>query len=131
MKFTEAFRALGYEVAAPRTDWSAAKDSGVCLSIWSRETRFSPAGCAFDTRVDAQPIAIWNHKPGHTRRLKHLARAVSEFSGAVDVVLVSGVPGAGYEDAHPWVPEKRKAAWIVTFFDPDTGHFAVETRLFG
>jgi ABC-type sugar transport system substrate-binding protein len=37
-----------------------------------------------------------------------LARAVKEFGGRVDVVILYGVPGISYDDAHPWISEKRK-----------------------
>lgn len=131
MLFTEAFRALGYEVAAPRSDWSAERENGVCLSLWAREIKFAKTGCSFHTEQDAQPIVTWSYKPGFTRRLRHLSRAVTEFDGEIDVVLVSGTPGGGYEDAYPWRPEERKAAWFVTTFDPGTGHFFAQTRPVG
>lgn len=128
MNFSEAFRALGYELAAPRIDWSAERAGGVCLSLWSKEINFSPAGCSFDTRRDAMPIEQWNTKAGFKRRLRHLEKAVAELDGRVDVVLVSGTPGGSYEDAHPWKPEIRNAEWVIVDLDPETGHFRVETR---
>lgn len=127
MNFTEAFRRLGYVLRAPRTDWSAENDQGVCLSLWAREIHYSKQLCTFDTRDDAQPIETWNRKAGFKRRHGHIARAVSELSGLIDVVIVSGEPGGSYGDAHPWKPEERKAGWKITSFDPETGHFAAET----
>ena len=123
MKFTHAFAALGYELASPRTDWSAERENGVCLSLWSREIRWGRGEGAFDTRHDAMPIDTWNHKPGFKKRLRHIQRAVDELDGRIDVVMVSGQPGHGYEDADPWKPELRKAAWIIEYFEPETGHF--------
>lgn len=128
MNFSGAFAALGYELKSPRIDWSAENKGGVCLSLWSKEIKWSPGEGAFDTTRDAQPIEQWNRKPGFKKRLQHLQRVMTELEGRVDVVLVSGKPGASYEDAHPWKPEVRKAEWVVDNFDPETGHFSVRTR---
>jgi hypothetical protein len=129
MNFSSAFDALGYDLKAPRTDWSAERDNGVCLSLWAKEIKFKDGGCSFDTKRDAMPIESWNHKPGFRRRLEHLRKAHETLGGRIDVVIVSGTPGASYEDAHPWKPEQRKGmAWYVTDFDYDTGHFSAETR---
>ena len=128
MTFTAAFARLGYRLSSPRTDWSAEKEDGVCLSIWEKEVKPKPPGSAFDTRTDAQPIETWNHKQGFKRRLPHLARAVAEFDGYVDMVIVTGTPGKGHGDANPWLPAARRGyRWRITYFDPATGHFAVET----
>lgn len=128
MTFTDAFAQLGYRLSSPRTDWSATKEGGVCISIWAKEMRPKRPGSAFDTRTDAQPIETWNHKQGFKRRLPHLSRAISEFGGYVDVVVVTGTPGEGHGSADPWIPGKRQGyRWRITFFDPATGHFAVET----
>jgi len=100
----------------------------VCLSLWAKEMHPKRPGSAFDTRIDAQPIETWNHKQGAKRQRPHLARAVAEFDGFVDVVVVSGEPGKSYGSADPWAPAKRQGfRWRITFFDPETGHFAVET----
>lgn len=132
MLFTEAFRALGYEVLVPRTDWSADSASGVCLSLWAKEIKYSGGVCTFDTRRDAQPIGTWNRKPGFKRRFEHLVRAVEEFDSAVDAIVVSGTPGGSYEDATPWRPEERKGMkWFVTALDRESGQFAAETRQVG
>ncbi len=101
MTFTSAFARLGYHLSSPRTDWSAEKDDGICLSIWAKEMKPKRPGSSFDTRSDAQPIETWNHKQGFKRRLPHLARAVAEFDGYVDVVVVTGTPGEGHGDANP------------------------------
>ena len=128
MTFTSAFARLGYNLTSPRTDWSAEKDDGVCLSIWAKEMKPKRPGSSFDTRSDAQPIETWNHKQGFKRRLPHLARAVAEVDGYVDVVVVTVTPGEGHGDANPWLPTERQGyRWRVTYFDPTTGHFAVET----
>lgn len=128
MNFSSAFASLGYVLKAPRTDWSAENDTGVCLSLWAKEITFHGVSCSFDTREKTNPIETWNCKPGFRRRQAHLRRAV-ETGGRIDVVIVSGTPGGSYEDAHPWKPEQRKSmAWFVTAFDPETGHFSAETK---
>jgi len=127
VNFSSAFKALGYELRAPRTDWSAENSNSVCLSLWAKEITFHGASCSFDTREKANPIDTWNHKPGFHRRQQHLRAAVAS-GGKIDVVIVSGTPGGSFEDAHPWLPEQRKGmAWYVTAFDPETGHFRAET----
>lgn len=37
MQFVEAFEHLGYNVEAPRQDWSAEKEDGICISLWKKE----------------------------------------------------------------------------------------------
>jgi len=126
MNFTGAFAALGYDLRAPRTDWSAERADGVCLSLWSREIDWKAK--VFDTRLHAMPIDQWNRKPGFKLRLRHMTRAVDELGGRIDVILVTGKPGESYEDAHPWKPEERHASWYVTDFDRETGHFRAELK---
>lgn len=127
MRYTEAFRVLGYEVVAPRSDWSAERDGGVCISIWEKEMHpvAEGRGVSFDTRTDAQPIAGWGRKSGNRRRIKHLSKAVNELNGHIDVVVVHGTPGQGYLSASPW---QRTAGWRIIYFDPETGHYAAEVR---
>ena len=130
MGFVEAFKALGYSVDAPRADWSAACETGVCLALWQKEIKHERASSQFDSRVDADPIENWGMKPGNIKRMKHLEFALAKFDGQLDVIIVSGVPGVGFGDADPWFPEKRKNnIWNVTFFNPQTGHFKVQTSL--
>jgi hypothetical protein len=128
MNFSSAFESLGYTLRAPRTDWSADSQAGVCLSLWAKEITYGASGCSFDTLEKANPIETWNSKPGFRRRQEHLAKAIAN-GGRIDVVIVTGTPGGSYEDAHPWLPEQRKGmAWFLTSFDPATGHFRAETR---
>lgn len=54
MRFVEAFEKLGCEVAAPRTDWSAERDDGVCLTLWTKETDWK--NLVSDTRLHADDI---------------------------------------------------------------------------
>jgi hypothetical protein len=128
MQFGEAFRELGYKLGAPRQDWSAENGSGVCLSLWQKEIHPTNRGLWIDTTVHCGPLEIWRSKPGNRKRIDHIYRAVSSLDGFVDVVLVNGTPGEGYDDAHPWKPEQRKGhRWRVVHFDPQTGHFRAET----
>lgn len=127
MQFGEAFETLGYALVAPRLDWSAEKDDGVCLSLWRREMGFRDGLPWMNTRVHAGPIEEWLDKSGNTKRIAHLRRARDEFEGRVDVVIVSGEPGGGYGTAQPWLAEGQRAGtyWKVTDFEEATGHFEV------
>src|SRR5690242_640633 len=99
MKFVEAFERLGYAVEVQRQDWSAANENGVCISLWPKEIGHRDGLLWMNTQVHADPIENWGHKPGNLKRIKHLNRAVTEFGGRVDVVIVSGEPGQSYGTA--------------------------------
>ena len=129
MKFTEAFKALGYDVKAPRQDWSAEKPDGICISLWTKEMGMKDGLMWMNTRHHADPPENWSTKPGNRKRIQHLERAQREFGGKVDVVIVSGIPGEGYGTAQPWIAEGGRAGtyWQITEFDAgDHGHFEVE-----
>lgn len=121
MKFGEAFSKLGYQLDTPRLDWSAVNDTGVCISLWRSEIDW-PA-LSFDTRINAGPPSTWN-PAGNNKRKRHLARAVQEHSGWVDVVIVDGIPGEGVDKASPWISKEREGRkWRVLEFEPELGHF--------
>lgn len=127
MKYTEAFKALGYTLANQRQHWSAESDQGVCISLWQSETAFDKvrktSWC--DTREMASALEQWKDKAGNKKRIEHLSRAMREFDGFVDVVIVAGTPGGSFGDAHPWHPQQYKnTRWKLSYFDPETGHFA-------
>ncbi len=125
--FTKAFNELGYELEAQRTDWSAANEAGVCLSLWKKETDWRTL--VMDTRIHAGPPEDWQHKLGNRKRVAHARRAIAEHDGWIDVVTIDGIPGKGYGDAHPWVPAQRKGKkWRVTFLDEETGHLRLEAQ---
>lgn len=105
MKFTEAFAALGYELVDFRQDWTAEKNDGVCISLWRREMGTRDGLRWMNTRVHADPIDQWQEKAGNRRRIDHLRRALDEFEGRVDVVIVSGTPGVSDGTAQPWTAE--------------------------
>ena len=125
MQFVEAFNSLSYEVPAQRTDWSAEKDDGICLSLWTKETDWKQL--VMDTRIHADPLDRWGHKPGNKKRKLHARRAMDEFDGWVDVVKIDGTPGESYGNASPWLPEDRQARrWRITYLDDETGHLRME-----
>lgn len=129
MKFTTAFEALGYKVSNPRQHWSAENATGICITLWRKEMGFANGRPWVDTTVHAEDNAGWRDKPGNRKRLEHLRRALMEFDGFVDVVIVHGVPGRGYEDADPWRPALRGGRWRVTAVDEDNGQFAASVVL--
>lgn len=128
MKFVEAFNSLGYDVPAQRTDWSAEKSDGVCISLWAKETDWK--ALVMDTRVHAGPIELWGHKSGNGKRARHARRALDEFDGWVDIVKIDGTPGESYGAASPWLSAERQGfRWRVTFLDDEIGHVRLEAQL--
>lgn len=127
MQFTEAFERLGYSVEAPRQDWSAENERGVCISLWQKEMGVRDGLLWMNTRVHADPLEGWKDKPGNRKRIRHLRRALEEFGGMVDVVIVSGEPGESYGTAQPWIAEGARAGshWHISDLDEGTGHFEV------
>ena len=129
MKYVEAFNALGYGLDSPRLDWSAEKASGICITIWQKESSVSN-GLPYLDLWELHPNGggDWTGKPGHKKRTAHLIKACDNFDGFVDVIFVSGDPMDGaYENASPWFPEKRKGKrWHLSKFDPETGFFRAE-----
>lgn len=136
MTLTEAYRKLGYSLENTRQDWSAVNETGVCLSVWRSETGVEGGQSVLDTRGDkVGPIEDWRETHGGRKRDRHIARAIAEHEGLVDVVLIGGQPGRNGEagwvvDPDPWVIAKRPGRWRVTVYDPETGHFrlAVEPK---
>lgn len=127
MQFVEAFHALGYAIENQRQDWSAEKEDGVCITLWTKETDWKTL--VMDTRIHATEYADWGHKSGNRKRSLHARRALDEFDGWVDVVKVDGVPGVGYGTASPWEPNQRNAfCWRVTYLDDASGHLRLEAQ---
>jgi hypothetical protein len=81
MQFAEAFERLGYSVEAPRQDWSAQNDRGVCSSLWRKELAVRDGLLWMNTRVHADDLDGWRDKPGNRKRIRHLKRAFDEFGG--------------------------------------------------
>lgn len=130
MRFVEAFNSLGYEVPVPRTDWSSEKADGVCLSLWKSEVDWA-APPSFDLfKLHTPGQTDWENLPGAQKRARHLGRAMEEFDGWVDVVLLTGVPGEGVKSADPWRATERKGhRWCVTGFDAGSGFFTARAMV--
>ncbi len=126
MNYTETFSFLGYSLESIRADWSAEKSDGVCITI--RNAQIVPK--SYPPRIDLWQLhpdgGEFVNKPGYIKRTRHLSRAVSDFGGKVDVILVDGDLEEPYKDAHPWDCEKRKASWMISKFDPESGYFCAE-----
>ena len=127
MQYVEAFERMGYSVPAPRQDWTAESDTGICITLWRSELGFRNGKPWVDTRVHAGDNSIWKNKPGNRKRIAPLQRALDEFDGWVDAIIVHGHPGESYGSADPWILEdRRQMRWQVTWIDPETGHFTAE-----
>ncbi|WOE75109.1 hypothetical protein [Alterisphingorhabdus coralli] len=127
MQFSEAFSSMGYNLENKRQDWSAEKDKGVCISLWSKETDWKTL--TMDSRLHAGDNQIWKDKPGNKKRIVHARRALDEFDGWIDVVKIDGEPGVSYGTASPWIPEERKGyRWRVTDIDEHTGHIRMQAQ---
>lgn len=125
MRYGEAFSKLGYKLGAPRQDWSAERDDGICISLWRTEIDWKLL--SMDSKINGGPLEEWSKLPGNKTRIRHAHRAINEFDGVVDVVIVDGVPGNGVTNATPWVPSDRKGLrWKITSLDPLTGHIRLE-----
>ncbi|MBF9150983.1 hypothetical protein [Novosphingobium jiangmenense] len=127
MRYAEAFESLGYKLRSARQDWSAEKDDGVCITIWKR--RLNWQDLSYDTREHKNSIADWSVKSGNKKRILHASRALIEFDGWIDAILISGEPGISYEDAQVWFPtEKQGRRWRVVYLDEETGHLRLEAQ---
>ena len=129
MKFVQAFEVLGYSPANHQTDWSAEKENGVCITFWRVELSVENGLPVYELDLTGQtlPPDHWTTKVGHRKRTAHLQRALNEFDGLVDAILLKGPSGGPYEDAQPWIPEQRNGArWRITRFDPATGGFRAQ-----
>jgi len=126
MLYNEAFQKLGYQLVSPRSDWTAESETGICITLWKEELAFNNGKPWIDTKLHCQPIEIWGDKPGNKKRIQHLQKAVSEYNGFVDVIIVHGEPGEKVTNADPWKQEGKRQGyrWKITGFEQDTGHFS-------
>jgi hypothetical protein len=128
MQYGEAFAKLGYNLQVPRQDWSAEKEDGICITLWRSEIDWK--SLVMDSRIHGGPNEIWAGLPGNPKRIRHANRALAEFGGFVDVIVVDGIPGNGVTKATPWQPSERKGLqWTITFLDDLTGHIRLEAKL--
>ena len=63
---------------------------------------------------------------GHRERTDNIAKALREFDGRVEVVMVSAASGEGAGDAEPWDAKLRGGFWKITRFDPNDGYFRAD-----
>jgi hypothetical protein len=133
MKYVEAFNSLGYKVPRPRLDWSAEKADGICITLWKVQVDWSPPPPRFDLWKHGTPgMMDWEKLPGHGLQRQHIRRAMGEFGGKVDVVVVHGTPGQGFGDAEPWDASKRRGhTWRVTRIDEASGYYAAAAEAGG
>ena len=130
MQYVEAFNKLGYSVEAPRSDWSAQNDEGVCITIWQKE-RMVKDGLPYLDMWELHPNGgEWMQKPGHQKRTLHLQNAVTNYDGRIDVIFVTGEPGESYKSANPWLTSERGFGWIISKFDQESGYFRAEIDKF-
>lgn len=124
MKFTAAFQALGYKLPNAQGFWSAERADGVCITLWQRELATDDQKRPTMRAENFGPVEGWMHRPANKHRKKHIQRALDEFGGYVDVVILLGPPGERYGDAFPW-DASRPGRWRVTKLY-DTGQFDAE-----
>lgn len=119
--YVEAFSELGYEITSPRSEVSSAKQDGIAISIWRNELTVNRKPILPPMSFDTRQIPNWDAErkelPGNQKRKEHLRRAISHFSGRVDVILWDG------KDGEAW---KRGGHWHLTYFDESSGHHRVE-----
>jgi hypothetical protein len=85
---------------------------------------------SYDTRLHKSSVDIWSGKSGNRKRIVHAQRALNDFEGWIDAILISGEPGVSYEDAQLWIPsEKGGKRWRVVFLDQAICHIRLEAQL--
>ncbi|WP_257543587.1 hypothetical protein [Sphingopyxis sp. DBS4] len=128
MQYSSAFEEFGYKLENVRQDWSAQNATGVCITIWKRRMNWDEL--SYDTRLHKSSVDIWSEKSGNRKRIVHAQRALNDFEGWIDAILISGEPGVSYEDAQLWIPsEKGGKRWRVVFLDQAIGHIRLEAQL--
>ena len=127
--FTDAFKAAGYELSSPRTQWSAIRSDGsaVVLTVWSDEIDKSTDPWQIDLRNHPR-LDVWKSKPGNAIRKKHVRHALDHCGGQVDLILCKAVdPKANtrtVEWARPWT--ERVGIIKSDEFDQSTGEFRMQ-----
>ncbi|MBA3896692.1 MAG: hypothetical protein H0X36_06080 [Sphingomonadaceae bacterium] len=105
MKYGEAFKKLGYDLTVPRQDWSAEKPGGVCISISRDEIAWQNLAKSDGSGENASDV--WVSKPGNKKRAVHAKKALDDYDGWIDAVIVDGEYGTSVDKATPWRPEDR------------------------
>lgn len=122
--YVEAFKKLGYDIHAPRSDVSAEKPGGIALAIMRHE--LDRKAMTFDSRLIEDWDKVRRHLPGNSRRSLHLQCCLEQHDGRVDVVLVDKKSKDQIDGAEPWI--RSGSYWKVTYFDHLTGHHRVELK---
>ena len=129
--YRDSFRQLGYELSSVRQDWSSENDTGVCLSLWSKEMQSERGIPTADSKRDFEPMETWEHKVGHKRRHEHLKSAWNNHDRWVDMVIRQGGPHDDNVSSNPWIVADRKSyKWRLQSFDEETGHFSAKPEPF-
>lgn len=125
MKYGEAFGKLGYPLAVPRQDWTSEREDGICITLW--KSRINLKTWHYDSREHGAKGQDWQAKSGSKKRIRHASRAIDEFGGWVDAVLLDGVFGERVDNAEPWFPKDRNGKrWRVTYLNRENGHIRLE-----
>src|SRR3546814_16039984 len=103
--YTTLFRSFAAEGEAGGVG-GAERDDGVCITLWRTEIDWKTL--TMDSRVRGGPLGDWSGLPGNAKRIRHAKRALDEFGGTVDAIIVDGIPGQGVTGATPWNPDDRK-----------------------
>src|SRR3546814_8272630 len=98
MQYGEAFTKRGYALTAPRQDWSAERDDGVCITLWRTEIDWKTL--TMDSRVRGGPLGDWSGLPGNAKRIRHATRALDGFGGMVDAIIVEDRTSACFNSSH-------------------------------
>ena len=126
--YVAAFEALGYSLRS-QYDWSAEREDGVCLTVWTHESQIEDGRFVFDTRQHEKARSVSQQRQVDLRA-RLARRAIDEFDGIVDVVYVSPSkrPGVRVGTADPWRSENRRGhCWRVVDLDQESGQVRLET----
>ena len=124
--FTEAFRAAGYELSSPRSQWSAIRADGkaVVVTVWTDEIIKSKEPWEVDLRGHPR-LSIWKDKPGNAIRKRHVRYALDHCGGSFDIILCKAVDPTKntrtVEWARPW--KERRGVILPDEFDETTGEY--------
>ena len=118
----------GYVLGNPRNQWSAfdEKNGRVALTVWSDQIDRSGALPVIDTS-NGRPISDWGHRVGNKVRIRHIAWALQNAGGWVDLILLRAktpiTEPRTVEGARFW--EQVRGHISSSDFNPETGNFRV------
>ncbi len=129
--FTDAFRAAGYDLSSPRSQWSAIRPDGkaVAVTVWADEIDKSKDPWEVDLRGHPK-LSIWQDKPGNAMRRRHVLHALENCGGKFDLILCKAVDPSKntrtVEWSRPW--KERFGVILPEEFNQKTGEYRL--RLF-